>query len=232
LESIVIPESVTSIGQGAFLYCKNLTEIVSYNSSNPTTGSVVGLGNFFDSDNDGYYFYDEDEEDYIYYDEDEEAEEILAETITIKEITVPETSSDGTSENSSSENSSYDSQVGILVDDIKVAKDDEGKYYATFDVKIDTNHYGGEGGVYLNKVCVILNDLSDGTTADKAYQITECYEEDGYVIFPVKLSASNIANVAIRGEVYAGSEFGVNDGPYYYASTAKYMSSYVNEETA
>jgi hypothetical protein len=226
LESIVIPESVTSIGQGAFLYCKNLTEIVSY-SSGITKDSVVGINNFFDSDYDGYLFYDEDEGDYIDYYEEDEAEEILAEAITIKEITVPETSSDGTSENSTSENSSYDRQVGILIDNIEVYDN-----YATFDVKIDTSHYGGEDGVYLDAVYVIFNDISNGTTADEERQIKECYEEDGYVIFPVELKGSNVASVAVRGEVYAGSGFKNNNGPYYYASTAKYMSSYVNEETA
>jgi hypothetical protein len=232
LKSIVIPESVTSIGQGAFLYCQNLTEIVSY--SDGTTDSVVGINNFLDSEDEYYYFYNDDAGDYWEYDEDE-AEEALTDTITIKEITVPDTSSssssssssDGTSENSSSENSSYDEQVGILVDDIKVY---EG--YATFDVKIDTSHYGGEKDAkYLDKVCVILNDISDGTTSDTAHWLDKCYEENGYLIFPVQLNASNIANVVVRGEVYAGAGFKNNDSTYYYASTAKYLSSYVNAET-
>jgi hypothetical protein len=68
-----------------------------------------------------------------------------------------------------------------------------------FDIRVATASFGGEDetAMYLDGVKVVINE--------QEYSISECYEEDGYIIFPVRVTVTNpdTVSLAIRGQVDA-----------------------------
>jgi hypothetical protein len=98
---------------------------------------------------------------------------------------------------------------GDFVKSINVINDDRIKVYLAnqaitdntvdFDIMVATSSFGGEDetAMYLDGVKVVINE--------KEYSISECYEEGGYIIFPVRVTVNNpdITSLAIRGQVDA-----------------------------
>jgi hypothetical protein len=218
LESIVIPESVTSIGEGAFLHCKNLTNIVNYTAED---SAVIGYSCFYDADNEACFFYDEDKEayiDYYYEDYEDDADYIdgIIQGIT-KEIKVANT--DG---------SSVDSDVGVVIEELasdEISQESEGEQtdYVTFNLAIDTDMFGGDGdgqAQYLDSVYVSIVDATSGTvyTTEK---VNLCYEDEekGMLIFLVQIQKKDVENCYVRGEICARTrKLPESDKTYYAAS--------------
>jgi hypothetical protein len=84
-----------------------------------------------------------------------------------------------------------------------------------FDILVNTASFGGEDetAMYLDGVKVVINETE--------YAISECYEEDNYIIFPVRVTVNNpdITSLAIRGQVDAKND-AEDTTTIYFASSA------------
>jgi hypothetical protein len=90
-----------------------------------------------------------------------------------------------------------------------------------FDVRVDTTKFGGDKNTpYLDEVRVLIND-KDTNSEGTEYKLTDCYEEDNYIIFPVKINvaSTDITSLAIRAEVYAKPNQTPDGDITYYASS-------------
>jgi hypothetical protein len=214
LTSIEIPSSVTTIERSAFNSCKGLTSVEIPSSVTsigdrafkwcdsltsieiPSSVTSIGSQTFYGCAKLNTYYHTA-------------GATITAANLStagaptgIKEVIIPDTETD--------------ISVGTLTGKLENG--------VTFDVKVDTSKFGGdETTPYLDEVCVIIND-KDEDGSGNGYKITDCYEEDNYIVFPVqiKVDSKDITSLAIRAEVYARpNQVPEGDITYYASSVSK-----------